>query len=177
VPPPNGSEASASEAIVAAPTSAASNERVDPFPPPSWKTPVEPVALFPPPAKPAVSPTVAPEPAAPAPADGLVCNAPNWSAPIEPFVELLPPPLLVGAPTFTDAPAAFAESDGLVLTPFAWTTPVELPAVFPPPTCAAPVEFVAVLLPEPPIDVGAETAAPVVDDPAPTDGFTDVPPA
>src|SRR5205823_11727402 len=111
------------------------------------------------------------------PAEGLACNAPSCIAPVDPFAELAPLPLLVGAPARTEAPAAFAEREGLVLRPLAWTTPVELPAVFPPPSCAAPVEFVAVLLPDPPTDVGALTDAPAVDDPTPADGFTDVLPA
>jgi hypothetical protein len=70
-----------------------------------------------------------------------------------------------------------AETDGLELTELVWTAPVELPAELPPPTCTAPTEFEAVLLPEPPTDVGAETLALAVVEPAVTDGLTDVLPA
>src|SRR5689334_8787002 len=85
VPPPNGSEAIASFAIVAAPTSAASNERVELFPPPSCAAPVESVAELPPAPNPAVWPTPTEDPAALPPADGLVCSPPNCSAPVDPL--------------------------------------------------------------------------------------------
>src|SRR5204863_3643690 len=46
-------------------------------------------------------------------------------------------------------------------------------AVLPPPACTEPTEFVAVLLPVPVMDVGAETAALAPDWLAPADGVTE----
>jgi len=88
---PNGSEAAMSAAIIAAPASTASNDRVVSLPPPSCTAPIESVALFPLPAIPAVRPTPIVEPATVAPAAGLVCVAPACTAPTEPLAEFPPP--------------------------------------------------------------------------------------
>src|SRR6266571_6859686 len=88
---PNGSEAAMSAAIVAAPASTASNDRVVSLPPPSCTAPIESVALFPLPAISAVRPTPIVEPATVAPAAGLVCVAPSCTAPTE-LPAVFPPP-------------------------------------------------------------------------------------
>jgi hypothetical protein len=62
----------------------------------------------------------------------------------------------------------------VLLTELVCTAPVDPFDVFPPPTWTAPVEPVALLLPVPAIDVGAEMDALAVDELAPADGLTDV---
>jgi hypothetical protein len=56
-------------------------------------------------------------------------------------------------------PEAPADADGEACTELTCAVPVELFEVFPPPAWTAPVEFVAVLLPEPPMRTGTDAAA------------------
>jgi hypothetical protein len=72
---------------------------------------------------------------------------------------LPPPPTVTGTPAFALLPEAPADADGDALAELTCTLPVELFEELPPPACTAPTEFVAVLLPEPPIATGAEAAA------------------
>ena len=62
----------------------------------------------------------------------------------------------------TDAASVVGDpSDGVALTGPDWTVPVEPVAVFPPPTCAAPIVSVAEFAPpSPPIVTGADAFVP-----------------
>jgi hypothetical protein len=128
-----------------------------PFPPPIWTVPVELVdVLLPPGVVPTGPPTVVP----PEPAVGVTCAPDDWMAPVE-LVAVLPPPTCptpdepdavlplvlgpVGELTPADWFAAVPEAVGAALGDDDWATPVESVDVLPPPTCAAPVEFDAVL--------------------------------
>ena len=90
---------------------------------------------------------------------------------------LPPPPTVTGALAPAVVPFAPAEADGEEFTALTCTPPVELLEEFPPPTCTAPTEFDAVLLPEPPTEIGTvpETDAPAWV--APADGSTPMVPA
>ena len=99
---------------------------------------------------------------------------PICTAPLESDAVLLPlPPTVTGALALAEPSPAPADPDGDELIGLDCTLPVEPLDVLPPPACTAPTEFVAVLLPVPVIEVGAETAALVPDWLVPADGVTD----
>jgi hypothetical protein len=74
-------------------------------------------------------------------------------------VLLPPPPTVTGALALALEPDAPPDADGDALAELTCAVPVELFEEFPPPTCTAPTEFEAVLLPEPPTATGTEAAA------------------
>jgi len=108
-----------------------------------------------------------------APTAGAVCVGPIWAMPSDPRAEFPPPictlpveleavlpplpPIVTGTVAPAVFPAAPTEADGVELTELTCTLPVELVEVLPPPTCTEPTDPDALLSPEPPIDVGADT--------------------
>ena len=99
---------------------------------------------------------------------------PICTAPLESDAVLLPlPPTVTGALALAEPSPAPADADGDELTGLDCTLPVEPLAVLPPPACTDPTELVAVLLPVPLIEVGAETDALVPDWLVPADGVTE----
>jgi hypothetical protein len=98
----------------------------------AWTLPIERLAEFPPP----------------------TCTDPTEFRALFPPVPVTP----AGAVTRTVVRPTFTDAAGAVATGLTWTEPTDPVDVLPPPTCAVPTEFEAVLPPEPETVVGAEAS-------------------
>ena len=152
------------------------------MPPPTCAAPIESAAEFVPPPPivigldaavppaPADEPAVTPPDCAARDERATLLPPPSCTAPFEAVASLPLPETPTGNDAATASPTMDAPSAGATSAEPVWATPFDPVDELPPPTCTAPFELDAVLLPLPPTVTGTLAVADPFDVPADADG-------